>query len=299
MLHTLSKLALFMLLALIAFMSGIQTSALASPDDEPCVTLRCQKLVVMTDKDVYQSGENAIISGQVSSEIFKTKEPVVIQVLSPVEELIRVKVNPKSDGTFAYVLSFDADIFVIPSSYVVYAHYDQQRESTTFNFMPDGIVNYECGFFRVCQYQFSFNNTRYEVDYNLNGVIQDIRLNHDRNSLVIDALVYSNASFLDVALNPELIRATELDENGEERHLNFTVLVNGKNAEKVSSTTPEFTNPTFDRRVFISKLEEGQNSVEIIGTKVIPEFQSLALMIMTGTVAGLIVWTRSTGRMNI
>jgi hypothetical protein len=36
--------------------------------------------------------------------------------------------------------------------------------------------------------------------------------------------------------------------------------------------------------------------VDISGTKVIPEFSSLALVVMAGTVAGLIVWTRGTVR---
>jgi hypothetical protein len=45
--------------------------------------------------------------------------------------------------------------------------------------------------------------------------------------------------------------------------------------------------------------ENEVNQVDIIGTEVIPEFGTVALIVMVGTVAGVIVWTRFTGRSSI
>lgn len=48
------------------------------------------------------------------------------------------------------------------------------------------------------------------------------------------------------------------------------------------------TGEFMDRCLVVSKLEEDQNTVEIVGTRVVPEFGSLALVIMAVIVAGVI-----------
>lgn len=273
----------------LTLITGSMGSAIASPLDDPRFP---RDVTVEVDKTTYFLGENVIISGKVASDILRADEPVVLQVFSPVEELANVEVFPASNGNFSYVLHLDQALMDIPSGYDIIATYAGAQGGETFYFMPEGMVQYECGFGGVCQHVLNLNNTRYEVDYKLNGIIQNIIVDAEANSLIIDALVYSKASFLDLSLNPELIRATEMDQTGQERNVNFTVLVNGKNAEKVrNSPESEIIQLGQDRRLFVSKLEEGQNRVEIIGTRVLPEFSS-GLAVMAVTVAGVLIWLK-------
>ena len=275
----------------LSLITGSMGSAVASPLNDPRFS---RDVTLETDKTIYFLGENVIISGKVASDILRADEPVVLQVFSPVEELAKVEAFPASNGNFSYVLHLDQALMNIPSGYDILATYAGANAGETFYFMPEGMVEYECGFGSVCQHVLNLNNTRYEVDYKLNGIIQNITVDAEANSLIIDALVYSNASFLDLSLNPELIRATEMDQTGQERNVNFTILVNGKNAEKVrNQADSEIIQLDQDRRLFVSKLEEGQNRVEIIGTKVVPEFSSVGLAVMAVTVAGVLIWIKA------
>jgi hypothetical protein len=270
--------------------SGMQNGALAF-HYEPC--LACPLVVVETDKSSYVTGDNVTISGHVSSEIFKAGEPVILLVSSPIEELVKVEVQPAADGTFSYSLPIHAGLMNIPESYDVRATHGAHSGGTSFNFMLEGNEDNKCGFGGSCQYELMISGTRYEVDYSLNGVIQNITIDNEAKSLLIDALVNSNSSFLYLELNPELISASEIDKTGQERIVNFTVLINGERAEKTKDSS-ELMQHGGDRLLVISKLEEGQNRVEIIGTSVIPEFGLLVLLGVTaGIVSVLIALSRS------
>jgi hypothetical protein len=116
-------------------------------------------------------------------------------------------------------------------------------------------------------------------------------LNVEANTLEIEALVISKTYPLQILLPRELIDATEPDVDGSLRDGNFTVLINGLNQEHVIEREP--LDLPDDRDLTIEMLQDGENRVEIVGTRVIPEFVSPAMIILAGIVTGLVVWIRN------
>jgi predicted secreted protein with PEFG-CTERM motif len=116
----------------------------------------------------------------------------------------------------------------------------------------------------------------YDIPYEVTGgTVQQVTADIDSKSLMVT--INSTASgILTVWLPTEVIDADD----------EFTVFVDGEPAN--------FTelDPTADARVLELEFEDGAEEVEIAGTFIVPEFGSLALLVVSAAIIGAIVATR-------
>ncbi len=286
---TQSKLLILVLSGVLAFLIGPDKDALAVIED---VAVLEMKLVVRTDSPEYSLGDEVVIFGTIANDILTPGQPVVLFVHDPLGAIVRSDlVIPYSNGSFWYEMPTGGELMRYSGGYKIVANYaEQYRAETTFDFSgSDAGEDGNCIVFG-CIYELHVGNKTFEINYRISGSIQNMTLNVEANTLEIEALVISKTYPLQILLPRELIDATEPDVDGSLRDGNFTVLINGLNQEHVIEREP--LDLPDDRDLTIEMLQDGENRVEIVGTRVIPEFVSPAMTILATTVAGLILWTR-------
>lgn len=123
------------------------------------------------------------------------------------------------------------------------------------------------------------NGQKYSIPFE--GYMANVTANTDNHSIAFDA--QPNGSSLAIRLSRTLI-----DSKQDNRDVPFTVIVNGQ----VGSNTTEAVVPSSGDRMVCIPLPttNSPSKVEIIGTTIAPEFGSLALVIVSTTMAGLIAF---------
>lgn len=270
--------------------SHVFALASASDTDGP-------RIVVRTDRTEYYPGEKAIIFGNVSSDILTEGQSVVLLIYNPLGALARSDlIYPAPNGTFSYELPLGGRLMMHVGDYTVVTTYLGAYQSGTKYSLSSGGGDYLCQW--TCVYELHFNNNTYYIEYRIEGIIENITVDVETKSLTIDAVVYPRYSGLEVNLPKSLIDATALDDAGQSRNANFTVLANGIKATS-NEIAPSLQNPdrNYDYRVLlIEDLMQGENRIEIIGTWVSPEFGIVALLIVAATFAIWLIFSRSTDR---
>jgi hypothetical protein len=272
------KLLALLLFGMLLLLSGISNFAFAILDE---VTVL--KLTVNTDRDIYYPGDKAIVSGFVAPDILTAGQQVVLFIHDPHGAIVRSDlVLPYSNGTFWYEMPIGGQLGKSVGHYRVVANYMGKYQSETeFQLTSGEGGDYRC-ILRTCIFELHFNNnSTYQISYRMSGVIQNITVDVVSKSLLVDTLVYARSSSLRISLPSNLINAAELDQNGVQKLYNFTVLVNGDNAEQVEEIEhgQDPVYPNDYREIYISELQQGQNRVQIIGTWVAPEFGSLVIVV--------------------
>ncbi len=258
-----------------------------------------QKISVQTDMSVYIPGDMASIFGNVSKDVLREGEEVVIQVFDPTDTLARMDIaNVTSDGYFEYEYIIGGPLMPIPGEYKVVATYRGiYQAETSFQHDP-GDVDYSCGVFGPCTYDLMIGNITYTIYYRINGYIENVTADVDKKTLIIEGVVLDRSSGVLFYLQRNLIEAKQFDEGGGSMDGRFIVLVEGKEVEyeELVDYAPNIPDPGSYRYLGIKGLVKGSNQIEIVGTWLAPEFGALAIVTLAGTVAGLIVWARSTVR---
>ena len=123
-------------------------------------------------------------------------------------------------------------------------------------------------------------NQSYQVNYGISGAtIQNISINHDDSSLIVDVNSTDSGS-LTMSMPRTLIDAKS--ENADDQ---FIVLVDGADMDFNESQTT-----ASDRTVTVA-FPEGTEQIEIIGTQVVPEFGGISFTILALSILFIIVFS--------
>jgi hypothetical protein len=146
-------------------------------------------IVVNTDMSEYMPGDRAIISGYISAGILKAGEPVVIQVFNPLGAMARADFTyHSSNGTFSYDLPIGGSLMSLAGSYRVVTTYAGQYQAEDTFSISGGAVDYMCRM-TTCVYLLEFNDSTYPIMYQVNGRIENVAVDVESKSLIVDALV--------------------------------------------------------------------------------------------------------------
>ena len=121
------------------------------------------------------------------------------------------------------------------------------------------------------------------------GVLKSINLNENDLSLDIEITTDSNGS-----LNIEIPRNSldSVDQNGFDN--DFIVLIyNPSDAYPVQADYNELENTDQVRSLYVP-LKDGDNKIQIIGTHVVPEFGTIAAIILAVAITSIIVLSAKT-----
>ena len=236
-------------------------------------------ITVTTDKQSYVGGEVVMVTGEVR-DLF-TATPVAIIVNAPNGNIVavdQITVNP--DKTFSTELVIGGQILA-EGTYTITVQYgaDSRAASTSFELTdamiddPEVMITVEpsSGMFEVT------DNEEYAVGFDLTtGDILSVTPNLDDISLDIAIATIEDGS-LTVTIPRTVAYATYEDGTDDQ----YFVLVDGEEVNFEETVTDT-------ERILTIDFTAGTEEIKIIGTWVIPEFGTIAVMILAVAIVSII-----------
>ena len=241
-----------------------------------------QSLIITTEKESYSAGESIQITGFVENKLSDFK--VTVRVFNPINNLITIdELEVNNDGTFSGQIGTSiGGLWERDGTYTIIANY-YSSEQAAIQFEYGGMISAGIGGvkdvipeFEVIQNEDDLQSVSledYELDYQLTGAkIIRITPDFEMKSLIIEIETYSDGD-LRITLPKDVI---DTDEEG------FFVLVDG--VESVHEATSNMENWSF-----VIPFSHGSEEIEIIGTYVIPEFGTVAVMVLIAAIGTIII----------
>ena len=239
-----------------------------------------QAMTITTEKESYAVGESIEITGVAQSKITDFK--VTVRIFNPVNNLITIdemKVN--DDGTFSGEISTSiGGLWQKDGTYTIIANYYSTQPATTqFEYggmISAGVKDVIPEFSTIEEEDENLKSimlSDYKLDYDLTGA-KIIRITPDieMKSLIIEIETYSDGE-LRVTLPKDVI---DTDEEG------FFILVDG--VETIHDAVSNSENWSF-----VIPFSYGSEEIEIIGTYVIPEFGTVAALVLIVAIGTIIM----------
>ena len=238
-----------------------------------------QSLTITTEKESYSAGEPIQIVGLVESKVTDFK--VTLRVFNPLNNLITIdELDVNDDGTFhGEIPTSIGGLWEKDGTYTIIANYNASETSTTqfeYGVMISAGVQDVVPEFSVTEDDDYLQSTMledYELGYELTGA-KIIRITPDTEmkSLIFEIETYSDGE-LRITLPKDVI---DTDEEG------FFILVDGieTNHEAVSN---------LENWSFVIPFSYGSEEIEIIGTFVIPEFGTIAVLVLVTSIAVIVM----------
>ena len=239
-----------------------------------------ESIVVTTDKASYSEGETIVITGEV--RYLYSGTPVSVIVKAPNGNFASIaQIDVGADKKFSTEMTAGGALMKSEGAYIVTAQYGTVNRSaeTTFEFggaattTPPGQEDESMVSDTMVKMGDGNDSIGYEIT---GGQLLSITPDVDANSLIVGIDGTSDGS---LTLTIPRSVADALLETGEDDE--FFVLVDGEEvdfSEDVSST---------DRTLTIA-FQAGAEEIEIIGTFVVPEFGTIAAMILAVAIVSII-----------
>ena len=238
-----------------------------------------QSLTITTEKESYAAGEPIQITGFAESKLSDFK--VTMRVFNPINNLITIdEFEVNNDGTFSgQIATSIGGLWERDGTYTIIVNYYSSEQTaiqfeyggTVFAGVKDAIPEFE-----VIENEDNLQSVSledYELDYQLTGAkIILINPDFEMKSLIIEIETYSDGD-LRITFPKDVI---DTDEEG------FFVLVDG--VETVHEATSNMENWSF-----VIPFSHGSEEIEIIGTYVIPEFGTVAIIVLIAAIGTIIM----------
>jgi predicted secreted protein with PEFG-CTERM motif len=239
-----------------------------------------EPIVVSTDKASYGDGDTVMISGQVRDLI---GQPVTLRVIAANGNIVTLaQIDVNSDKTYGTELASGGPLWRSTGEYTVMVQYgsESRTSQTTFEFGgssggvstggPSGPT-------------IGVDRTSFVLSYTITGgSVLSVTPDDEANSLIIGISTTSDGE-LTITLPRELIDAIGPD--GQED--TFFVLIDGEEVDFDETKT------TTDRTLTIA-FPDGAEEIEIIGSFVVPEFGTIAALILAIAIISIIAVSSKT-----
>jgi predicted secreted protein with PEFG-CTERM motif len=245
-----------------------------------------ESIILNTDKSSYVDGEIISISGEIKNIIVGTQLSLIIQ--SPNGNLVALdQITIGVDKQFSTEIKLGGKLMKTEGIYTIKVQYGEESATTSFEF--GGVVNIPSNKIEesiaddsvivnsivtatTITVQKSTDLVVYEIT---NGKLINVIPDIDAKSLLIDIEALDDGS-ITITIPRSVLDATINDEDDE-----FFVLVDGEEVDFEEITT------STDRTLTI-EFFAGSEQIEIIGTFVIPEFGTIAAMILAVAIISII-----------
>ncbi len=236
-------------------------------------------IVVTTDKSSYSEGEKILVTGEVRDLYSGT--PVSVIVKSPNGNLVSIaQVTVGVDKKFSTEITAGGALMKTEGAYTITVQYGTENRSATTSFEfggstvtpPTEVEEVS----EVTDTTVSVKGASDLIGYEITGgKLQSIMPDVDANSLIVSIDATSDGS-ITLTIPRSVLDATI---NGEDD--DFFVLIDGEEVdfEEISTET--------DRTLTIA-FPAGAEEIEIIGTFVVPEFGTIAAMILAVAIISII-----------
>ena len=278
---------------LLAFSASLLLVPLLVGDD---VSAQDDANSISTEKESYAAGETISVIGSLDTS---TGSPVILQIISPIGNMVAVyQVTPDSEDNFSVEIATEiGGVWKESGTYIIKA----------FHYYGDFETQFDYGLTMSAQVKPSNTEAAeptegldfspmdessdnvsvihledYNVYYKITGgkilkIIPDV----ENTSLIIEIETWGDGELM-ITLPKEVI---DTDEGS------FFILVDGEE-------TVYYSQDESDSRTLIIPFYNGSEVIEIIGTFVIPEFGTIAAIILAVAITSIIVLSAKT-RLNI
>lgn len=231
---------------------------------------------ITTDKDAYVTAEEITVSGNVGGT--PTGQPGVIQVWNPQGTLYTQEptIMPAADGsyTFTFKIGGTSQVAKVSGEWKVDFTYDGVTKSTTFDFTATAPG------WRTATLVID-GEFEHEIQYQITGGSLT-SLTGDSDTATVTATITANdAGQLMLQLPREVFDS--VDTNGDD--LDYIVFVDELEELDVDD---DFGN---DVRTLTIPFSEGSAQIDIVGTFLVPEFGTIAAIVLAVAIVGIIVAT--------
>ena len=228
---------------------------------------------VESNDDNYYEGEIIKISGQVNKIIKDT--PVTLQIFTESGDLVSIaQINISEDNTFSHSINAKGQYWQKQGEYKIKASYGGAGTiESKFGYIPNAQLI-------PVNFKVDTGNETFDVKYIIKGaIVKDMTVNARDFSLEIQINSTDDGEIL-LELPREFIDAEKQNGNDE----TFIVLIDGIQVPyKESSTDSKL-------RTITIEFKQNDSDIKIIGTYIIPEFGTIAMMIlMVGILSTILV----------
>ena len=233
-------------------------------------------------KQFYTQGEAVIISGKVDAYLPDT--PLLIQVFRDTNRVHIAQVVVAKDGTYSYSMIADGPYFKTDGKYVVQASYGVMGnvfetsfdfQTTTSGLNPSEIFEVEAGDYGTFDLPYTINGGKLEsaiIDPNILGLILTIQADND-GSITLDL----GRKWIDAKKGPD-------GKSGDDEK--YLIYLDGSEVTYQESTIKS------ESRLITIKFQEGNSKIDIIGTYVVPEFGSMAVLVLVIAASSVLVLSK-------
>jgi len=219
---------------------------------------------VKTSKKSYEDGDTIVISGNVTSIILDT--PITLQIFYGNNLVDIGQIIVAQDGSYSFTLKAAGDNWKKDGTYTIRANYSGKTIETTIEFFSKQSVIETTNIFEVDAGSYG----TFDVDYTIRGgTVKNMLVDTD-----IFALIVIIDSESDGSITLDLPRISIDSKKSDNTDDTFLVFIDG------AEVRPEETSTTQTSRILKIEFEEGDSDIEIIGTFVVPEFGSIAILIL-------------------
>ena len=246
--------------------------------------IAAETISVSTSSDIYYKDDHVVIFGSVNT-VFEDM-PITIQIYHESNLIEVAQPDVAKDGTFVQSFNTNGPVWKEEGIYTARAFYTAtQIAEATFEFYNQ-VADKSSASFPVN----IPNSGTFDVGYTIRGgEVQAITMNQERYSISVETTVSSNGNLV-LKLPRE-----SFDAQGGDQDEAFIVLISkeSNNAENFVQVEYEEIGTGNDYRTIRIPLEEGDKSIEVIGTYVIPEFGSIVIMILIVAISSVIIISKT------
>ena len=234
-------------------------------------------IVVSTDKSSYAEGETILVTGEVRDLYSGT--PVSVIIKAPNGNLVSIaQVTVGADKKFSSEATAGGSLMKTEGMYTITVQYGTPNRSatTSFEFGGSTVIPPTGGDSEVTDTTVSVQGSSDLIGYEITGgKLLNIMPDVEANSLIVSIDATDNGS-LTLTIPRSVLDATI---NGGDD--DFFVLIDGEEVDFDETTT------STDRTLTIA-FPAGAEEIEIIGTFVVPEFGTIAAMILAVAIISII-----------
>ena len=261
-------------ISLFVILSVLLTMPMAFGQEE---SLGAQIITLKADNTAYQEGDVITITGTIEKVL--PGMPVTLQIFFE-KNLIQVsQVKVSQDGEFTDTFTAAGPQWQNEGTVIIKADYGGASTELNIEFFKN-----TSGVF-TSNYEVKIpNGGTFDVPYTMKGgIISSINVNQKNLSLVINIATSSDGN-LNINLPREGIDS--LGNNGQD--IDFIVLMYEGNSEIPIQTDVRKVETGDEFRSIDIPVKDGDTKIEIIGTHVVPEFGTIAMIVLAVAIVSII-----------
>ena len=240
-----------------------------------------QRITLSTDNTAYQQGDIITVSGTIEKVLPNT--PVILQIFFIKTQVDVAQIDVSKNGKFSTTFVADGPMWSQDGVGIIRLGYGSTISETSFEFFKTArndvfISNFEVNIPDSGTFDIPFTmkgGTVESISINQNNLGLDIRLNTSSDGYI---KLQIDRDYLD-----------SLKNNGSDEE--FIVLIfNSKNADPIQTEFREHE-VTDQFRTIEIPFQNGDTDIQIIGTFVIPEFGTIAALVLLVAIVSIIAIT--------